>query len=202
MGNTVYIASIDSIPADLLSDEFLTRLPLLEQARISRLCRILDRKRSLLGLRLLEEAINNNNVTWNWDMFRRDWAGRPGIRKDRSRPGYDFNISHSGDIVVCAIGPGRLGIDVEKVMPVDINDFYSVIPESALKTILDSSRIEDEFFRLWTRIESVIKADGSGFSVELDTIRINANIATLGSERWNYHDVDIAPGYACCLAYS
>jgi 4'-phosphopantetheinyl transferase len=163
---------------------------------------MVDRKRSLLGLRLLEEAVNYNNISWNWNMFRRDSAARPCIGNEYTGPGYDFNISHSGDIVVCAIGHGRLGIDIEKVTQVDINDFHSVMPESALKTIMASSRVEDEFFRFWTRIESVIKADGCGFAVELDSIRFNAKTATLGIKHWNYHDLDIMPGYACCLAYS
>lgn len=46
LNSMVYVADIRSIPAGLLSETFIRRLPALEQIRISRLRREPDKKRS------------------------------------------------------------------------------------------------------------------------------------------------------------
>lgn len=197
MDSLVYVADLETFQ---LSQAFIDRLPPPERTRISRLRRESDRKRSLLGLRLLEKAMNDAGHQWRWEWFTRDAAGRPGAGHGFAETAYDFNISHSGDVVVCAIGPGRLGIDVEKITPVEMDDFKSIIPEPARMSILASPRPEAEFFCWWTRIESVIKGIGCGFAVDTHSIDFSPQTAVFGKQRWHYHDLDLVPGYACCLA--
>ena len=76
-----------------------------------------------------------------------------------------FNISHSGDYVVLAEADSPVGVDVERVADIGIND--------GLKNIALTEReklwVKDSllrFYVVWTRKESLIKCEGSGFVSE------------------------------------
>ena len=80
-----------------------------------------------------------------------------------------FNISHSRDYVVLAEADSPVGVDVERVADIGIND--------GLKNIALTEReklwVKDSllrFYVVWTRKESLIKCEGSGFISEPDQI--------------------------------
>jgi len=77
-----------------------------------------------------------------------------------------FNLSHSGDYILIAVGNIPLGIDIEYIMP----DF-----ETELLAIECFSKEEQsflaaqgnrslDFYTIWTRKESVLKATGEGLT--------------------------------------
>lgn len=76
----------------------------------------------------------------------------------RERPGVHTNVSHSGALVLCACGETPLGIDGEEID-------WSAPPPEALLTAGERSwaRAQEQpvraFYRLWTRKESLIKAE-------------------------------------------
>lgn len=111
----------------------------------------------------------------------------------------DFNISHSGDYIVCAFTDNKTGIDIEAIRPVDINDFSSCFSANELSAINNAPDIYDEFFRCWTIKEAVIKADGRGLSLPLETISVSEQIVIEGNS-WFIHKIDIARGYQAHLA--
>ena len=43
--------------------------------------------------------------------------GKPYLN---SQP-YKFNVSHSGDWVVCSVGNSKIGVDIEEIKNIDIN---------------------------------------------------------------------------------
>ena len=73
-------------------------------------------------------------------------------RADSGKPlteGAFFSISHSGDMVLCAVSERPVGVDVERLRPVPArlaDRFGTQEPE--------------EFFRLWTRMEARVKCFG------------------------------------------
>lgn len=74
-----------------------------------------------------------------------------------------FSLSHAGKIAVCAFSASEIGIDVEKVAPVD-RELLSVLrPEERayLRQIPEKDQAM-EFYRLWTQKESLVKASGEG----------------------------------------
>lgn len=80
-----------------------------------------------------------------------------------------FNISHSGDYVVLAEADSPVGVDVERVADIGIND--------GLKNIALTEReklwVKDSllrFYVVWTRKESLIKCEGGGFISEPNQI--------------------------------
>lgn len=90
-------------------------------------------------------------------------------------PFFHFNISHSGQWVVCAIDETPIGIDIEQVQPIDyigiardcfcIEEYHELLSKSG-------SELGNYFYSLWTAKESYIKALGKGLSVPLDSFAI------------------------------
>jgi len=85
-----------------------------------------------------------------------------------------FNISHSGNYVVCAVAPAELGIDVERVRNVNLRiaeRFFSQ-PEIDDLMALDEDKRMPYFITLWTIKESYLKAIGRGLTQHLNSFTI------------------------------
>ena len=81
--------------------------------------------------------------------------------------GINFNLSHSGDLLLFAFTKGRqIGIDVEWM---DQNRDFSVIAPLVFSPeeqglLSDSITPVQEFYAIWTAKEAVLKATGHGFT--------------------------------------
>jgi 4'-phosphopantetheinyl transferase len=140
--------------------------------------------------------------------------GKPGL----AEPGrVRFNMSHSGELALIAIGLDcELGVDIERIRPLpDLQEiaarFFSREEETELMALPEDLR-EAAFFRCWTRKEAYIKAIGDGLSAPLDgfavslrdgeparMIQIGGDAAAAGA--WRLHHLDVEPGYVAALAY-
>jgi 4'-phosphopantetheinyl transferase len=115
--------------------------------------------------------------------------------------GFDFNVSHSGAYVVLASSnEGRVGVDVEAIEPVKIDDFRSVFSTKIIREIETSADSLREFYRYWTKLESAIKAEGcgltgsvEGLSFEGDTVRKNGGV-------WRVKEVHLDSRCVCHVA--
>lgn len=86
----------------------------------------------------------------------------------------EFNISHSGNMVVCAVNDKPVGIDIEQIRPIDLtiakrictNDelIYLFGHEAAETdfTYTDNVDILSRFFEIWTAKEAYGKCIGAG----------------------------------------
>ncbi|WP_150267832.1 4'-phosphopantetheinyl transferase family protein [Paenibacillus tepidiphilus] len=91
--------------------------------------------------------------------------------------GMHFNVSHSGEWVVCAIDRCPVGIDVEEIKPIDLGiaeRFFSADEYKALLTEPADRQIE-MFYELWTLKESYLKQNGQGLSGGLDSFTVTRN---------------------------
>lgn len=105
--------------------------------------------------------------------FRRDVYGKPYTH---GQEGVHFNISHSGDWLVCAVDIQPVGIDIEKIYPIDsmhmaMNCFTP--QECLMLAAAKDARRTNQFFNLWTMKESTIKLMGKGLSLPLNTFSID-----------------------------
>ena len=110
-----------------------------------------------------------------------------------------FNLSHSGDLAVCAVDDRPVGIDVEKIRPVDLKVARRIAGEEDLCRLFgrppnaeDFIRTEDgellvRFFELWTAKEAVGKRTGHGLLGESDAAAAVEYIRDF-------------PGYLICIA--
>lgn len=89
-----------------------------------------------------------------------------------------FNVAHSRETILIALcSSGRVGVDLEyldretDVLEVARASFtaaeYRQIEETA-----DSDELRRAFFQCWTRKEAVVKADGRGLSLALDSFEV------------------------------
>ena len=142
-----------------------------ERARADRFHFDRDRMRFTIGRGLLRLLLGHclgraaHRVTFEYSSF-----GKPSLPAGQS---VQFNVSHSGALILVAIARGRvLGVDVEQIRA-DMataqiaQEFFSAIECRALATLPDSLQC-DAFFSCWTRKEAYIKAIGEGLSMPLD----------------------------------
>ena len=83
-----------------------------------------------------------------------------------------FNISHSGDFVVCAVCEDEIGVDVEKIermSPRLMHRFLSAEEIEALEE-LNESDVPRYLCEKWVRKEAYLKLTGSGLRVSPTTL--------------------------------
>jgi 4'-phosphopantetheinyl transferase len=168
------------------------------QDRIRRFYRWQDAQASLIGKLLLLEA-------WKpYGLGARDLPGLTYTEYQRPYlPGHhDFNITHSGTMVACAINPeGRVGIDIEFYNTIDLNDFKNLWTEREYRHIYDPASSLEVFFHYWARKEAVIKADGKGMSIPLKEIDINGNEGIVyNQEKFYLQNLDLTAEGASWVA--
>ena len=82
---------------------------------------------------------------------------------------FHFNLSHSGEMAVCAVSSNPVGIDVEETREdldyADISNHH-FLPSERRK--LD----RDRFYRIWTAKEAFLKGLGEGLSTDLLSVEI------------------------------
>jgi len=165
------------------------------QARIIRYHRWQDRQAKVLGYLLLREGLLNYGYTLKSDVFI-DHFGRPYVHHK-----VDFNISHTDGYVVCALtSQGRVGIDIEKIKPIDFTNLKDCMNALQWEKIKESNNIYASFFDFWTIKESALKADGRGLFLPLDKVVIHGNKVTLDGISWYLTRLDISPDSSCHLA--
>jgi len=114
-----------------------------------------------------------------------------------------FNISHSKDLVVCAIAEYPLGIDIEFNDP-DIHDpdFTFQMTSNEFRKIQDSENKIKAFFTYWTRKEAVIKAHGAGMMLPLDSFEVINDECRIEGEKFFTKEIFIHDEYHSYIASS
>ncbi len=134
-------------------------------------------QRTLLGDVLARYAICKRLGARNSDLvFGTNEYGKPILHEPN---GIHFNISHSGNWVVCAVDDTTVGIDVETTKPIDLRVAERFFSEDECISLInqpEEMRLK-YFFMLWTLKESYIKMEGKGMSIPLNsfTVRIKSN---------------------------
>ncbi|MBQ7500398.1 MAG: 4'-phosphopantetheinyl transferase superfamily protein [Clostridia bacterium] len=155
---------------------------------------------------LLEKALDRFGVSMDTLEFSTVGGGKPVIV---SSDGVHFNISHSGERVMCAVSEKPVGCDVELVRKYNVRIAERFFAKSEYARILSASDEEERlavFFRLWTLKESFMKTTGMGFSLPMNEFVINIDNKKISVsqsvDRNEYYFAEYDPGdgykYACC----
>lgn len=139
--------------------------------------------------------------------------GKPQLVGDGASSRLEFNMSHSGDVVLYAVASGRaVGVDVEHLRTRDnymriAQRFFSIEEYEALAALPAAERPR-AFYRCWTRKEAYVKARGDGIAAGLDTfsVSLDERAAILRSDegagetaRWNMSSLQLGEGYIGAL---
>ena len=127
--------------------------------------------------------------------------GKPFLADD---PSVTFNISHSGNLAVVAIGSEReLGIDVEDLSKSrDITRLAARTLSPSERQAFDASGEDAScFLRLWTRKEALLKATGAGITRRLSGVSVPPadEIVEFDGE-WTLIDLELPSSYVGTLA--
>lgn len=97
--------------------------------------------------------------------------GKPSI-EDSS--GINFNISHSGEFVCCAISPSKVGVDIQKVDEINLEISNRFFTQNEDTYIMSGSKINmmTKFYDIWSCKEAYIKMLGYGLSKPLNSFEI------------------------------
>lgn len=170
-------AHIADIPANEY-DRLYAALSPSRRARVDRLKQSDDRKRSLAGewllKKLLRDAYGITDV-----VLETAPNGRPLLADSALY----VSIAHSDGAVVCAVSDTPVGIDIERIRPIDLRLARRVcVAEEAAylfghaPTEADMRDTEDvalltRFFEIWTAKEAYFKRCGTGIT-ELKSVNI------------------------------
>ena len=162
----LYAADIAGLPDPKDAHWLVNRLDAERRKRIFQFVKPEDRKRCLGAGLLLGKVLPCYGVSP--EEIRTGADGKP------SAPGIGFNLSHSGNMVICAVGNGAVGCDVEKITeaPEGVAERFFHPNEIKYLNLCDGRTANENFFRIWTMKESYIKMTGEGMRLPLDRFEV------------------------------
>ncbi len=98
--------------------------------------------------------------------FEKNDYGKPELKKNKQ---IHFNVSHSGDWVVCAISDQPVGVDVELEKEHDLQIAKRFYGKKEYDALLKSKNQKELFITFWTLKESYVKAEGKGLSIPFES---------------------------------
>ncbi len=137
--------------------------------------------------------------------------GKPHLVADTNctKLALEFNLSHTGDLALIAIGPTEVGVDVESLhRRVDtmavVRRFFSETERGGFEARPDGNERDQLFFRVWTRKEALVKAVGRGLSCPLSNFTVPLGTLPAGgllidcpeetNRKWRLFDVGSREG--------
>lgn len=122
---------------------------------------------------------------------------------------YQYNISHSGCWVVAAFDDNPIGIDIEGIIPIDLQiaDQFFAVSEAKTLHMQEEERKLRFFYHLWTLKESYIKAKGEGLSIPLNSFAfelsehgdIYLHPESESDSSWYFRQYSLDPSYALAV---
>jgi len=164
----VCIANAASIGTAALSG-WMAELPREKHARIERYRKDGDKALAIVAHRLLCYMLKTQcGIVPQADQWRVGQNGKPYLLN----ADVHFNVSHSGEMVMCALHDMPVGIDIERMRMVSPN-----VPERIMsseeKRVYDLSDDQCKlFFQIWTLKEAYIKYLGVGMRMPLRAITV------------------------------
>lgn len=200
----VYTATVSPLEEAAVFDNALATVSPYRRDKVDR-CRSPQDKRLSLGAELLlrralaEQGIDTYTVA-------RDENGKPFLADHRD---LHVNLSHSEDVVMCALSPSAVGCDVQSLIeptPRLAARCLTPLEQAGLNSQPDNER-SAYFTRLWTLKESVVKATGQGLKMGLNSVEFSlGETKTVCVEGVSYavQELETFAGYAAavCAAFA
>ena len=190
----VYYTKIDQLPSAELVTSIMERFPPVLKKRLSMYKAERARALSLTGKLLLSHGLKD--MGYYEDALQEIYYsgnGRPFFQNLQ----IDFNISHSKDIIICAIAPQcKVGIDIQHVVKISkrASSFF-------LHPLEDQDMDNHSKITVWAKKEAIGKVDGNGLGMAFTEIYCPENIYYQGQNTYYIHQLDSHTDYVCCIAF-
>ena len=186
----------------IIGDEESTALKILSlpeniQQSINRYKNSSDKKARLNGKLILNDFIkqynlNNSNAI---EYLLYNESGKPTI------PNLFFSLAYSNDITVLSASlETDNGIDIEKIKPINLDEYKDYLSDAEWLYINASSDPNSSFYYIWTRKEAILKILGNGISDNMNLIEVINHIVQLNNNIYYLQSIDIHPQYCCNVA--
>jgi 4'-phosphopantetheinyl transferase len=205
MTNTVhifYLKQIERIP-EVVFEQFCAQLPEYFLRDIRAYKHWESAQPSLLGKMVLQYGLQKLALHYTLSDIKITEKERPYLLGT-----IDFNISHSGKYVVCAIGElSHIGIDIEKHRTLKMNVADRYFTKEECHVIDSAADPQATFFDFWAVKESAIKCDGRGVEVlsktyvdkvQQDGLQAAGSVYCDG-KALHFQQITIEKGYSCSV---
>jgi 4'-phosphopantetheinyl transferase len=163
----VYVANFSALPDPKDRKELMATLNQERRLRIAKAANEKIRRQCLASALLLQSVLRSKGLDPNTVTVNR--YGKPEIE------GICFNISHSGNLVVCAVSDQPIGCDIEKLReaPRKVSGRFFSEREKQYLNQYEGMKFDREFFRLWTMKEAYVKLTGEGLRVPFSSFEMS-----------------------------
>ena len=206
MKTAVYVANTEPLKENGLYGTAFDSLSAERKEKAQRYRFLKDRVLSIGAEVLLRKALTDCGITLPEIRYGFETDGKPFIK---GLEGFDFNISHSEDLVMVAVSENRVGCDIEKVTGIDLDiakKFFFREEYEAIAALPASEERNGLFFRYWTLKESFMKAAGLGMRLPLDSFQIligndgkTGVRQSVDTKNYNFTEIDAVQGYKCAV---
>lgn len=169
-----YFQNVTFLPDPKEEKAALSGIPDWRCQYILKYLRASDRKLSLGAWRLLEDVLEQHGISAENVTIGAN--GKPECE------GIYFNLSHSADMVMCAISDVPVGCDIEKINDAPLEVAEQFFSEKERRYIAGTETVRERnsrFFQLWTMKESYLKMTGEGMDLSPDRIEIALQTQTI-----------------------
>ncbi|PGS41332.1 4-phosphopantetheinyl transferase [Bacillus cereus] len=168
----IYVVNIENINEDMFNhytyNSFLSEYTLSKARKFNN---FKDTVRTTIGELLLRYLLEKHGCLNGLSAtILRNLYGKPYL--EDTTPNLHFNISHSGEWVVCIIDNNPVGIDIEMICEIDVKNIISLFHPFEANKINEAPDMINYFYNTWTVKESVLKLTGKGLSLPLKSFYI------------------------------
>ncbi len=199
----VYMMSVNSPLTPSEEEDLRKRLSEERQNKIDKLRFEADKRLSLGAGILLDYGLKRYGLRERSEEFAKIENGKPVLK---NHPDIQFNLSHSGDMVMAAFTKDcPLGCDVERRQSARMDvakRFFAPSEQRVLMAAGNGEKRDLLFSRLWTLKESYIKAGGQGMAMALDSfaVELGTSPRILGPDAPFYRFQEFSlPGYCASV---
>ncbi len=109
-----------------------------------------------------------------------------------------FSISHSNNMVICAVADKEIGIDIEKIRPIKPKAAEKFATETELEYIASN---QNGFFEIWTLKEAYFKCIGTGLGADIKNVFFNISSSGIicSESGFECSFIDIDKSYICSV---
>lgn len=115
---------------------------------------------------------------------------------------FDFNSSYSEDLVVFVFSKNTIvGVDVELKKLLNYELYKDFLHPKEMDFLKIQKNPSEEFLKIWTRKEALIKAKGFGIFVDFKQICVLENEVSKDEQSYHFQDLLISESYQVSLVY-
>lgn len=182
----IYVAAVEPLMEDAFYQMALSKIGKDRQEKTEKMMRRSDQARSAAAGLLLRYAVDeyaaqncggesgerplHRDAGFRWDgSCIAGEHGKPMLPKEL---GLYFNLSHSGDYVLCAVSDKETGADIQRHRKYEDRLAERFFHPEELACLKESKDPKQLFFDLWCLKESCIKCTGRGLGAGLESFSV------------------------------